>query len=374
MKFRGVIVLAALLSACSQSVSTSVTTSTTSTHSGPCPETIVIHANEMPMSDVGFLYQLISAEYVINAEKQTITAPLATGNKDLDISRLEIRHGVQVSNFEQVSSILHRDDNILLGLVDTDESIAFASSYPTRALFAPFQISPDIIYWNPDVYPTATRIADHNSWDVRIMYADGAYFMQHLLTTQQLKSPQPVNTFDGTPIPFIASGGMFLQQGLSTVDPYAYRYIYRDWMKDIAYQYIHEAGWQPYAMSVSATPEQLTRNAQCFQVLIPALQRATKDIFSAPEKAIARIVDAARQFATTWSYNPEQARAAMENIKTDGLIGNGPDNVLGSFDLQRTADFLDVFRQAFPEVSTSNITAEQLVTNEYLDASMSFDD
>lgn len=374
MKFRGVVVVAALLSACSQSVSSSESTSTSSTLTGPCPETIVIHANEMPMSDVGFLYQLLSADYVIDAEKQSIASPLATGNITLDSSRLEIRHGVQVSNFEQVSPILHRDDSILLGLVDTDEAIAYANSYPTRALFAPFQISPDIIYWNPDVYPTATRIVDHNSWDVRVMYADGAYFMQYLLATQQLKKPQPVNTFDGTPIPFIASGGMFLQQGLSTVDPYAYRYVYRDWMKDIAYQYIHEAGWQPYAMSVSATPEQLTRNEQCLQLLVPALQQATKNFYLSPEPAIARIVDAARQFATTWSYNPEQARAAIENIKTDGLIGNGPDNVLGSFDLQRTADFLDVFRQAFPEVSTSNITAEQLVTNKYLDVSMSFDD
>lgn len=325
------------------------------------------------MSDVGFLYQLLSSEYVIDAEKQSIAAPLATGNKALDSSRLEIRHGVQVSNFEQVSSILHDDDSVLLGLVDTDESIAFASSYPTRALFAPFQISPDIIYWNPDVYPTATRIADHNSWDIRVMYADGAYFMRYLLATQQLKKPQPVNTFDGTPIPFIASGGMFLQQGLSTVDPYAYRYIYRDWMKDIAYQYIHEAGWQPYAMTVSATPEQLTRNEQCLQLLIPALQQATKNFFSSPESAIARIVDAARKFAGTWSYSPEQARAALEIITSDGLAGNGTDNVLGSFDLQRTTDFLAAFRQAYPEVSTSSITAAQLFTNDYLDASVSFE-
>jgi hypothetical protein len=372
VKFRGVIVVAALLSACSNSASSSATTSDTSAHSGPCPETIVIHANEMPMADVGFLYQLLSTDYVIDPEEQSITAPLATGNMALDSSQLEIRHGVQVSNYEQVSSILHSDDTILLGLVDTDESIAFANSYPTRALFAPFQISPDIIYWNPDLYPTASRIADHNSWDIRVMYADGAYFMRYLLATQQLKTPQPVNTFDGTPIPFIASGGMFLQQGLSTVDPYAYRYIYRDWMKDIAYQYIHESGWQPYAMSVSATPEQLSRYEQCLRLFVPVLQQATKDFFSTPEPAVARIVDASRQFDTTWSYSPEQARAALEIITSDGLIGNGSDNVLGSFDTQRIEDFLDSFRQAFPDVSTSNVTAEQLFTNDYLDASMSF--
>jgi hypothetical protein len=326
----------------------------------------------MPMADVGFLYQLLSAEYSINTEGQSVSAPLATGNVTLDSSWLEIRHGGQTSDFEQVSSILHKDDNILLGLVDTDEAIASANTYPTQALFAPFQISPDIIYWNPDLYPTATRIADHNSWDVRIMYADGAYFMKHLLTTQQLKTPQPVNTFDGTPIPFIASGGMFLQQGLSTIDPYAYRYIYRDWMKDIAYQYIHEAGWQPYAMSVSATPEQLARNGQCLQLLIPALQQAARDFFLAPEPAIARLVDAARQIDTTWSYSPEQARAAIKIITSDGLTGNGTDNVLGSFDLQRIENFFATFRQSFPDAATTNLTADQLVTNEYLDTSISF--
>lgn len=371
MNFRGLIVAIAVLGGCTSAVTTTDTSSSQPAHSGSCPETIIIHTNEMPMSDVGFLYQLLSTEYTIDAVNHTISAPLNSENADLNSSQLEIRHGGQVTNFEQVSALLHNDSDILLGLVDTDEAIALARMFPTKALFAPFQKSPDIIYWNPDVYPNATRIVDHNSWDIRVMYADGAYFMQHLLTTQQLKPPQPVNTYDGTPIPFIASGGMFLQQGLSTVDPYAYRYIYRDWMKDIAYQYIHEAGWTPYAMSVSATPDQIARNEKCLQILIPALQQAMKDFLTSPESAIARIVDAARQFNSVWSYSPDQARAALDIILNDGLIGSETSGAVGSFDPQRTSEFLQTFRQSFPDVTDSALTADRLVTNEFLDASIS---
>jgi hypothetical protein len=371
VNFRGLIVVAVLIGGCTATNSAPQTTTAQSGHFGPCPETIVIHTNEMPTSDVGFLYQLLSTDYSIDPVSQSISAPISSNDTQLSTSRVEIRHGGQVTNFEQVPSIMHSDNSVLLGLVDTDEAIALASSYPTQALFAPFHISPDIIYWNPDLYPTAKDIADHNSWDIRVMYADGAYFMRHLLTTEQLKPPQPVNTFDGTPIPFIASGGLFLQQGLSTVDPYAYRHIYRDWMKDIAYQYIHEAGWQPYAISVSATPANIARYDSCLKVLIPALQQALKDFLTDPEPAIARIVDAARQFNTSWNYSPEQARTAVDIILTDGLAHNGIDNILGSFDLQRASDFLATFRRAFPNISLNDVTAEQFVTNEFLDTTIS---
>lgn len=371
MNFRGLIVVAVLIGGCTTTNSMSQTTTAQSAHSGTCPETIVVHTNEMPMSDAGFLYQLLSTDYSIDPVSQTITAQISSLDTQLNTSRIEIRHGGQVTDFEQVPSILHNDNSVLLGLVDTDEAIALAGSYPTQALLAPFHISPDIIYWNPDLYPTATNIADHNSWDVRVMYLDGAYFMQHLLATEQLKSPQPVNTFDGTPIPFIASGGMFLQQGLSTVDPYAYRHIYRDWMKDIAYQYVHKAGWQPYAMSVSATPANIARHSSCLKILIPALQQALVDFLSNPEPAIARIVDTTRQFNTTWNYSPDQARAAIEIMVTDRLADNGTDNVLGSFDLQRVSDLLAAFRRAIPNVVSSDVTAKQIVTNEYLDTSIS---
>ena len=363
--------VAVLLSSCTTNTTSTKNPTTSPQHSGPCPETIVIQAQDTPMSEVGFLYQLLSPDYVIDPVTQSVTSRISTSHADLNTSRIQIRHSGQVTNFEQVSAILHRDDSILLGLIDTDESIALSSTYPTQALFAPIQISPDIVYWNPDIYPTAATIADHKSWDIRVMYADGAYFMDHLLATQQLKSTQPLNTYDATPIPFIASGGMMLQQGLSTVDPYAYRYIYRDWMKDISYDYVHQSGWQPYALSVSATPQQLTRHVKCFEVLIPALQNGLRDFIDSPASTIARVVDAVRRFNTTWSYTPDQAQAAIDIMMRDGLTANGSDNVLGSFNKDRLTTLLASFRQALPNVPTSEITAEQLATNEFLDASIS---
>jgi len=325
------------------------------------------------MADVGFLYHLLSVDLLVDPTSQSVIASLNSGVPQLDNSLLEIRHGGSATNYELVSTILHQDSDVLLGLVDTDEAIALSSTHPTVALFAPLQKSPDIIYWNPDIYPKASSIADHNSWDVRVMYAQGAYFMGHLLSTRQLKSTQPVPTFDGTPIPFIASGGIFLQQGLATVDPFAYRYIYRDWMKDITFQYIHDAGWQPYALSVSSTPTRVTTHSDCLKVLIPALQNAAKDFVKNPEPTIARIVDVVRQFNTSWSYTASQARAALSVMESDGLIANGSDGVLGSFDAQRIFDVLERFRDTQSPETYTDISPESLVNNAFLNPAISLD-
>ena len=370
MKLRGIVIVVLVLTSCT-SATTSVSDTTVSNHSGPCPETIVIQVHDSPMSEMGFLYHILSSDYIVDPVAQSVTARLSTDNSELNSSRIQIRHSGQVTNFEQVSSLLHRDNSILLGLIDTDESIALSNTFPTQALFAPLQKSPDIVYWNPDVYPLATTIADHNSWDIRVMYADGAYYMDHLLATQQLKSTQPLNTYDGTPIPFIASGGSLLQQGISTVDPYAYRYIYRDWMKDISYQYVHQTGWQPYALSVSATPDHITRHKKCFEELIPALQTGLRDFLDSPSSSIAKMVDAVRQLNTTWTYTPDQAQAAVDIMIADGLSANGLDNVLGSFDSSRVTTLITSFRQALPNVPIANVTAQQLATNEFLDSTIS---
>jgi hypothetical protein len=371
VSFRGLIVGTALLGGCTNVTSAPVTSIGDTAQRSICPETIVIHTNENPSADVGFLYHMFTNDYSIDSLNNTITGPLDTSSSVLNRSRLQIRHGGETTNFEKASSILHSDSDVLLALIDTDEAIALADVFPTQALFSVFQKSSDIIYWDPNLYPRARQIVDHNSWDVRVMYAEGEYFMQHLLATQQLKTTQPVTTFDGTPIPFIASGGMFLQQGRSTVDPYAYRYIYRDWMKDIAYQYLHDAGWQPYALSVSAMPEQISRHTQCLEVLIPALQRAVKDFLASPQLALTRVIDATRQFNTVWSYSPEQAQAAIDVINKDELVADGPNNVLGSFDPQRMTDFLATFQQTFPDNYTLDNSSEQLFTNRFLDSTIS---
>jgi hypothetical protein len=142
-------------------------------------------------------------------------------------------------------------------------------------------------------------------------------------------------------------------------------------MKDISYDYVHQSGWQPYALSVSTTPQQLTRHVKCFEVLIPALQNGLRDFINSPASTIARVVDAVRRFNTTWSYTPDQAQAAIDIMMRDGLTAHGSDNVLGSFNKDRLTTLLASFRQALPNVPTSEITAEQLATNEFLDSSIS---
>lgn len=374
MRIAAVSIAVLLLSSCSNNgVEQVSTTSESILAASVCPETIKIQTDQAPSAEMGFLYQLFSSKYTVNSVDQTVTGDINSGITDLASSQLQIRHGGASTKYEKVSSLLHSNSEFLAGLVDTDEAVDLAQVFPTKALFAPFQKSPDIIYWNPEQYPTAKTIADHNSWDVRVIYADGAYFMDHLTKTKQLKPTQPVNTFDGTPIPFLASAGVMLQQGLSTIDPYAYRNVYRDWMKEIAYQYIHDAGWTPYANSFSATPSQISKHSKCFEILIPALQNAQINFFSSPENSIARIVDTVAQFDGYWQYSASQARAAVEIMRRDLLVANGDDNVLGTFNNERVKALMESFYFSRNEPQTQNIAASEFFTNEFLDTSVAFE-
>lgn len=78
--------VAVLLSSCTTNTSSTKNPTTSPQHSGPCPETIVIQAQDTPMSEVGFLYQLLSPDYVIDPVTQSVTAEQLATEKFLDAS------------------------------------------------------------------------------------------------------------------------------------------------------------------------------------------------------------------------------------------------------------------------------------------------
>ena len=53
-------------------------------------------------------------------------------------------------------------------------------------------------------------------------------------------------SYDGGPSRFIGEGGRIAQQGFASSEPYAYEHIFTDWGKPVAYQLIHDAGFQNY--------------------------------------------------------------------------------------------------------------------------------
>jgi hypothetical protein len=382
MKIRpllGVTVAAVLtLAACGGGGSSSDTTTAPAAEgvdllAAGCPETVVIQTDWYPEAEHGNLYQLIGPGYKVDAKKQSVSGVLIAGGKTTGV-QVEIRAGGPAVGFTQVSSLLKSEKDILLGFTSTDEAVSHSGDkLATIAVVAPFNINPQIIMWDPATYPEVKKIADLKEPGVKVRYFGGAAYMEYFTGTGILDKKQTDDTYDGAPASFLAAGGKDAQQGFGTAEPYFYEKVLKEWMKPVAYQYIHEAGWTAYAQSLGSTPEKIQANDSCLKALVPVIQQAAVDYVNAPETANAIILDVVSQVNGSWVYTADQAAAAVEKMQSDQLIANSPDGTLGSFDLDRVTAFIKTALPVFTATGSkpnADLKAEDIVTNKYIDPSI----
>lgn len=380
MKIRpllGVAIAATLtLAACGGSDSTSDTTAAPASLEGVdlaaagCPATVVIQTDWNPESEHGNLYNLIGDNYTINAPKLRVSGDLVLGGEPTGV-QVEIRAGGPAIGYSQVTAELYKDPSILLGFTSTDESVSHSNDgFPTVAVVAPFNINPQIIMWDPATYPDVKSIADLKAPGVKVRYFGGAAYMDYFTSTGILDKKQVDGTYDGSPASFIAAGGKDAQQGFGTNEPYFYKSELPDWKKDVAYQYIHEAGWTAYAQSLGGTPANIEKYDTCLTSLVPVIQQATVDYLASPDRANAIILDAVDKYNNGWVYSASQADAAVEKMQSDRLIANSPDGTLGSFDIDRVTKFIEIAVPVFTSSGAKvkeGLTAQDVVTNKYID-------
>ena len=337
--------------------------------SGVCPAKVILQTDWNPESEHGMLYQLIGPGYEVDTEKVAVRGDLVANGQPTGV-QVEVRPGGPAVGYQQVTALLYQDPEIMLGFTSTDEAVSNSVEKPTKAVFAPFNINPQIIMWDPATYPDAKTIADLKEPGVKVRYFDGAAYMDYFTANGILDKKQVDGTYDGTPASFVAAGGKDAQQGFGTAEPYFYEKVLKDWMKPVAYQYIHDAGWTAYASSLGGTPESLSKNAECLKKLVPVMQQALLDYVKSPDTTNAMILDAVNQFNNGWVYDAGQAAASVEKQLADKLVANSPDGTLGSFDLQRVTDFIALATPVYQTTGAKvkeGLTAEDIVTNEFID-------
>jgi len=385
MKIRpllGVALAAALLlAACGGSDSGSDTTASPAAAEGidlaaaGCPEKVIIQTDWHPEAEHGNLYNLVGDRYTFDVPRLRVSGDLVSGGKLTGV-QVEIRAGGPAINFGQVTAALYTDPSILLGFTSTDESVSNSVEFPTVAVVAPFNINPQIIMWDPATYPNVKRIADLKKPGVKVRYRNGAAYMEFFTSTGILDKKQVDGSYDSTATAFIAANGKDAQQGFGTSEPYYYKNEIAEWKKDVAYEYIHNAGWTAYAQSLGGTPANVEKYDTCLTALVPVIQQSTVDYLASPDRANAIILDAVDKYNSSWVYTAGQATAAVEQMRSDRLVANSPDGTLGSFDVDRVANFIQlavpVYRNSGKEVK-EGITAEDVMTNKYIDPNIKLD-
>ncbi|MBB1032824.1 ABC transporter substrate-binding protein [Dietzia sp. CQ4] len=334
-----------------------------------CPATVVVQTDWNPEAEHGHLYELLGPDPTINAGAKSVSGPLFASGEYTGVD-VEIRSGGPAIGFQQVTAQMYQDTDIMLGYVDSDQAVQNSLNNPTVGVFAPLDINPQMIMWDPETYPDVARIADLKDEGTRVLYFEGNAYMDYL-TGEGILDPEQVDgSYDGSPSNFVAAGGSVAQQGYASAEPFIYENEVAEWGKPVAYELLHDTGYPIYKSMMAVRSAELEDNSACLEKLVPVLQQAEVEYFAEPDRTNAVIVDAVEQFNTGWVYSAELADFAVEAMLDREIVGNGPDSTVGNFDEERLADIVGMVTGIYEAADVAiaeDVAPETIATNRFID-------
>ncbi|MGW0024791.1 nitrate ABC transporter substrate-binding protein [Rhodococcus sp. NPDC003383] len=336
-----------------------------------CPGTVTVQLQWQPQSDMGALFEMLGPGYTVDTENRSVTGPLVAGGKDTGVD-LSLRAGGPAIGFQSVTSQLYVDEEIDLGIVHGDQLIAAAGNQPVVGVTPLLKYSPAILMWDPASHPDWESIGDIGKTDATVVVSKEQIFPQWLVAKSLLKASQLDPTYDGAPSRFVGDPTI-AQQGFANSEPYSYEEDTPAWNKPIEYQLAKDVGFDIYASNVVVRADKLDAMSPCLEKLVPIIQQASADYITAPDAANATIVDVIAQDVAYTPYSAGEAAAGAELLAADGLIANEADGSVGTYDAARTQRNID---ELVPVLNAgganlpAGLTAEQLFTNRFTDASI----
>ncbi len=332
-----------------------------------CPNPMVFQTDWFPEPEPGALYNLTGGEGPIDAESGRFTGPLAA-DPSIDV---EIRAGGPFIGFQPTVALMATDSDIFMGYVNTDEAIANYAEFPTTAVVAPLDINPQIIMWDPETY-------DIGSWDdvkgtgAVVSHFAGASYTEFLAGSGLVDESQLDGSYDGSPTRFIGEDGAIIQQGFATQEPYNYENVFEEWGKPVESLLIHDSGYELYQGPLAILDDNLDDAARsCLQAFVPVFQQSIVDFQQDPTATNAAILQAVIDLDSFWQLSEDSVANTVVEMGALDIVGNGPDQTIGNFDMDRVNDVIKVTEEQVPSIVVpEGLTAEDLVTNEFIDESI----
>lgn len=369
--------LALAVTGCSNAPSSARGQSTTRTAEaaeslkGVCPDTVVIQTPWWPEAERGGLYRLLGQNVQVDKDKKAVSGPLVIGGADTGV-RIEIRSGGPSNNFTPPATTLYLDRSVMLGTTETDQAVQFSPDQPVLSVFAPMDVSPTMLMWDPVAHPDFKTIADIGRTDTRVLYSQGSTYMEYLVGAGILRKSQVEGSYDGTPARFIAESGKIAQEGYLSSEIFVYEQELPQWKRKLAWQLISETGFPTYPEALSIRPDRKAELAPCLRRLVPALQRSTVDYVADPKATNELIVNLVKDYGA-FAYSPQLAEYAVATMKQHGIFGNGGNNTVGDFDEDRVQKIIDVTRPIFAAAQKpipDDLKPADLYTNEFIDSAI----
>ena len=336
---------------------------------GICPDPLVIQTDWFPESTHGWTYGAIGPDGEIDATRGTYSGEL--GNTGIT---LEIRSGGPFINFSAPAQQIYADPTIFAGYADTGDVIRNSGGdQPLVSVFAAFDKGPQILMWDPAVYPDMTTIDDVRESGATVLYFEGGAYMDYLIETGQLDAGQVDGSYDGSPGRFVAEGNL-VQQGFVTNEVYKYENDIAEWMKPVEYLLVHDTGFDIYQSALSVRPETLTEYRECLAALVPIFQQSLVDYVNEPEPMNDGFIEIVEAQDTFWTLTPGGNADAVEKMLDLDLISDGGNATIGDFDCDRVDALIERLRPVFEAKGTTipaDASCDTVVTNEFIDESIS---
>jgi hypothetical protein len=328
-----------------------------------CPNPLVIQTDWFPRPEQGALYNLTDGEGSIDPETGRFTGPLAA---DTTIT-IEIRSGGPFLGGDPVIIAMAEDDDIFLGLVSTDEAIGNYQRRPSTAVVAPLDVNPQVLMWDPATYEV-TQWTDIKKTGAAVRHVAGATYAEYLLESGLVLADQLDDSYKGDPADFISARGEVILEGRVTREPYLYEQVLEDWGKPVDYLLVHDAGYELYPGAVTVLDERLDNQARsCLRSFVPLVQRSIVGFQRDPSIAIAVINQAVVDLDVAATLTEDAAREAVIQMGLLGVVGNGENQAVGDFDLERIDELIAVIMEDVESVPVPlDLDAEDLVTNEFI--------
>lgn len=337
---------------------------------GVCPATVTIQSNWWAQAEDGAIYRLLGGDLTVDKQRKRVSGALVADGADTGV-RLEIRSGGPANGFVPAASVLYTDPSVLLATADTDQIAQLAGSKPVKAVVAPLERSPVVLMFDPAQHDFTT-IRDIGRTDTRVLYFQGATYVEYLVGSGQLRRSQVDSGYAGSPDRWVAAKGSIVQQGFLTNEPFAYENELPAWDREVSWLLVADAGYPVYPETLVVRADKEGADAACLRKLVPVIQRSAAGYLADPVATNALIVKLTDDF-DAYPYSAQRAAYAARTMKDNGIIGNGPNGTLGDFDTARVTTLLDIVRPVFAAARTplpAGLSAADLVTNDYIDASI----
>ena len=332
-----------------------------------CPNPLVIQTGWYPEATRAWFWGLIDDGEVI-ADRGTLRGP-AKADPNLTI---EVRAGGPVTGFQATNSMLYADRDIFIADQNLDAMIAASGEFPAVAIMAPMVSHPQILMWDPDDLDVSS-IDDIRESGATVLVAGNAVYAEGLAGIGALDIDQVDFSWDFSPARFVAEDGIVLQ-GFVTDSPYSYPNL-EQYGKPVEYILVSDAGYPNFGPIPTVRSELIEEEADCLREFVPVIQQEIVDYVADPAATNALVAELTEAFGSPVPRTVEAEEFAHRVMIDDGLLANGPSGVVGEIDLEQVRAMIDITVPIFvgqgSDVIDPNVAVEDLVTNEFLDPTIS---